>query len=62
VKEVVKNQLDQVQQWRVKWYTAGAGSLAGTERGSFRPLTGKHSVELLDVDEDTLVASTKGLV
>jgi hypothetical protein len=62
VKEVLKNQLDHVVKWRVKWYSASAGSLAGTERGTFRSLTGKQSEDLLDVDEETLVASAKCLV
>lgn len=56
---MVKNALGEVQQWRVRWF---APRTAAKDRLSFMMLAGPSYLELIDVDNEMLVASTSKLV
>lgn len=59
---MVKNANDEVVQWKVRWWSPSKGEHCGTEKGSFQPLLGASYLELINVDDETLVASTSRLV
>ena len=59
---VINDNKGAVKEWKVRWWTTNDGPHAGTELANFSALTGSTFLEVITVEPEVLVASTKKLV
>lgn len=60
--EVLRNDLGEVTEWKVRWWSTTDGPHKGTELATFHYLRGANYVEVISADAEVLVASTDKLV